>query len=157
MLHGEWEVDWVRELGDAVSARARLPSAEEATLVEEATELESMKSLDRGVASEVGSRAFSEDSSSPTSLPVTANGVISLITGSGFSKGDSCGHYALLGVPRTASTSEIQAAFRAAAFGAHVDKLSRSDGQHYSAKLQRFSEAYSVLRNPTKRREYDQS
>ena len=71
------------------------------------------------------------------------------------SRGDPKGYYSLLGVPHSASISEIQAAFRAAAFRYHPDQ---SGGSPQSTeKLQQVLEAYATLRNPDKRREYDQT
>ena len=47
------------------------------------------------------------------------------------SQGDSKGYYSLLGVPRSASMSEIQAAFRAAAFQHHPDKSKSQSGERF--------------------------
>lgn len=72
--------------------------------------------------------------------------------------GDPKGYYQALGVARNASTSEIQAAFRAAALKWHPDRYTgEADKQHATVMFQRLSNAYSTLRDPQRRRQYDMS
>lgn len=66
-------------------------------------------------------------------------------------------HYAVLGVPRTASMKEIRAAFRKLALKHHPDMKAQSGGNG-GASHDDFLEihtAYKVLSNPTLRRRYD--
>lgn len=58
-------------------------------------------------------------------------------------------HYDVLGVVRTASTAEIQTAYRAAARRLHPD----AGGS--AAAMQRVNEAWHVLRDPSRRTAYD--
>jgi curved DNA-binding protein len=60
-------------------------------------------------------------------------------------------YYEVLGVPRTASTKEIQAAFRKLARKYHPD-VNRGEEKRFKA----VSEAHSVLTDPKKRKLYDQ-
>ncbi|CAE7247140.1 dnaJ [Symbiodinium natans] len=70
-----------------------------------------------------------------------------------FSSGD---HYAVLGVPRTASEAEIAKAYRSLALRYHPDK-NQSKVKDAEVGFKRISEAYSVLRDPQKRAEYDRT
>ena len=73
--------------------------------------------------------------------------------------GDVSGFYRVLGVPPSASISEIQAAFRAAALKFHPDHagsgLSDADKKRIDERFHRILEAYGTLRDPGKRRLYD--
>ena len=73
--------------------------------------------------------------------------------------GDTSGFYRVLGVPPSASISEIQAAFRAAALKFHPDQagsgLSDADKKRTDERFHRILEAYGTLRDPGKRRLYD--
>jgi curved DNA-binding protein len=60
-------------------------------------------------------------------------------------------YYQVLGVPRTASSKEIQAAFRKLARKYHPD-VNKGEEQRFKA----ISEAHSVLADPKKRKLYDQ-
>ncbi|MCG2692853.1 molecular chaperone DnaJ [Candidatus Parcubacteria bacterium] len=60
-------------------------------------------------------------------------------------------YYDILGVPKTASSEEIKRAFRKLAHQHHPDK-SGGDEQ----KFKEANEAYQVLSNPKKRKQYDQ-
>lgn len=69
---------------------------------------------------------------------------------------DSRGYYATLNVPKSASTAEIQSAFRALALKHHPDKFKDpNEKQKAKVKFQRISEAYTVLKDPKRRRDYD--
>ncbi|MEW5313915.1 MAG: hypothetical protein WDW38_005447 [Sanguina aurantia] len=71
---------------------------------------------------------------------------------------DPQGYYKRLGVSNTASTSDIQAAFRAAALTHHPDRQQSSDPAvkaNATKTFQAILEAYSVLRDPRKRERYD--
>ncbi|ORY95829.1 hypothetical protein BCR43DRAFT_313952 [Syncephalastrum racemosum] len=76
-------------------------------------------------------------------------------TGSGQ---DPKGYYRTLGVDRSASTADIQSAFRGLAMKNHPDRYSDPDEKKKAtAKFQEISAAYGVLRNPKKRKQYDSS
>ncbi len=64
-------------------------------------------------------------------------------------------YYQILGVPRNASDEEIKKAYRRLAMQYHPD---RNPGQEKWAneKFKEINEAYAVLGNPEKRRQYDQ-
>lgn len=49
----------------------------------------------------------------------------------------------------------LQAAFRGLAMQWHPDKVDEKDKAAASRRFQRLNEAYSVLRDPVKRRQYD--
>lgn len=63
-------------------------------------------------------------------------------------------YYAILGVPRTASTEEIRRAYRRLARTYHPDVNKSPDAQ---ARFTEIQEAYDVLSDETKRRIYDQT
>lgn len=60
-------------------------------------------------------------------------------------------YYSILGVPKNASQDDIKKAFRKLAHQYHPDK-----GTGDEKKFKEANEAYQVLSNPEKRREYDQ-
>lgn len=62
-------------------------------------------------------------------------------------------YYEVLGVPRTASQEEIHAAYRKLARKYHPDVNKAKDAE---ARFKELGEAYEVLRDPEKRRRYDQ-
>ncbi|MDF1587342.1 J domain-containing protein [Marinimicrococcus flavescens] len=68
------------------------------------------------------------------------------------SLGDPEGYYHSLGVSRTATADEIRTAFRDRAKRYHPD---RGGSAADAERFQRLREAYEVLRNPERRREYD--
>lgn len=61
-------------------------------------------------------------------------------------------HYAVLGVPRTASDKEIKLAFHRKAKEYHPDTSTRFDANEMFSKLNR---AYSVLKDKKKRQAYN--
>ncbi|MGE5257898.1 MAG: DnaJ domain-containing protein [Hyphomicrobiales bacterium] len=62
-------------------------------------------------------------------------------------------YYAILDVPHNSSTRQIKAAYRRLAFQHHPDRNRDTPGS--SETMKRINEAYAVLSNPAKRREYD--
>jgi curved DNA-binding protein len=62
-------------------------------------------------------------------------------------------YYEVLGVPRTATQDEIQRAFRDLARKTHPDVDKRPDANKRFAEI---NEAYEVLKDPEKRKRYDQ-
>ncbi|OZJ05164.1 hypothetical protein BZG36_02214 [Bifiguratus adelaidae] len=72
------------------------------------------------------------------------------------SGGDPKGYYGILGVTKDASKEEIQSAFRGLAMKHHPDRYSTpKEKEAAKVKFQQISAAYSVLRDPQKRRQYD--
>lgn len=63
-------------------------------------------------------------------------------------------YYEVLGVGKTAGDDEIKKAYRQAALKFHPDR--NPDDPEAEAKFKEASEAYEVLRDPDKRRRYDQ-
>jgi molecular chaperone DnaJ len=63
-------------------------------------------------------------------------------------------YYDLLGLSRNASQEEIKRAFHKLAFKYHPDRNKRSDAEE---KFKEVSEAYAILSDPEKRRQYDGS
>ncbi|CAK9074908.1 unnamed protein product [Durusdinium trenchii] len=70
-----------------------------------------------------------------------------------FASGD---HYTVLGVARNASEAELAKAYKMLALRYHPDK-NQGNTQDAEIGFKRISEAYSVLRDPEKRAEYDRS
>ena len=64
--------------------------------------------------------------------------------------------YQTLGVSRGASAAEIKKAFREKAVSTHPDRNTDLDREEAQAKFQAVGEAYEVLKDPTKRKEYDE-
>jgi curved DNA-binding protein len=64
-------------------------------------------------------------------------------------------YYQILGVSRDATPEEIKKAYRKLALKYHPDKA-KGDKKQAEEKFKQVSEAYAVLSDPTKRREYDQ-
>ncbi len=64
-------------------------------------------------------------------------------------------HYALLGVARDATETEIRERFRALARGAHPDRAPREKKAEAEAHFQELTEAVNVLTNPQRRKSYD--
>ncbi len=62
-------------------------------------------------------------------------------------------YYATLGVPRSASQKEVQAAYRRLARQLHPDV---NKDPKATERFKRVNEAYEVLKDPTKRRKFDQ-
>ncbi|CAK0753060.1 hypothetical protein CVIRNUC_002192 [Coccomyxa viridis] len=73
----------------------------------------------------------------------------------GFNRADPLGFYEALGVEPGASKEEIQAAFRGIALKTHPDRVPEAEKAAASHRFQKLNEAYSVLRDPVKRRQYD--
>ncbi|KAI8365940.1 uncharacterized protein BYT42DRAFT_588315 [Radiomyces spectabilis] len=71
---------------------------------------------------------------------------------------DPKGYYRALGIDRQATTADIQAAFRGLAMKHHPDRYADA-GEKAKAteRFQLISAAYSVLRDPKKRKRYDQT
>jgi len=63
-------------------------------------------------------------------------------------------YYDLLGLSRDASQEEVKRAFRKLAFKYHPDRNKRPDAEE---RFKEVSEAYAVLSDPEKRRQYDAS
>jgi curved DNA-binding protein CbpA len=64
-------------------------------------------------------------------------------------------YYALLGVGREASESEIRERFRALARDAHPDRAALEEKAEAEAKFQELTQAVNVLTNPARRQAYD--
>lgn len=65
-------------------------------------------------------------------------------------------HYSTLGVKQTASEADIKKAYRKLALKHHPDKFtSQADKQAASSRFEKIAEAYEVLKDSTKRAEYD--
>ena len=62
-------------------------------------------------------------------------------------------YYRLLGVKKSASDKEVKKAFRKLALKYHPDKSSEPGAEE---KFRQIAEAYEVLRDPDRRRQYDQ-
>jgi DnaJ-class molecular chaperone len=66
---------------------------------------------------------------------------------------DSKDYYRILGVETDAGADKIKAAYRELAFQYHPDRNEKNPDA--SEKMKQLNEAYAVLSNPAKRREYD--
>ena len=62
-------------------------------------------------------------------------------------------HYAILGVPRTASAADIKRAYRLQAQRRHPDHCRRRDA---AQRFQKIHDAYTALSNPATRTRYDE-
>jgi DnaJ-class molecular chaperone len=69
----------------------------------------------------------------------------------------SVDYYALLGLAREASESEIRERFRQLAREAHPDRAPRENKAEAEAKFQELTEAVNVLCNPDRRQAYDRA
>jgi DnaJ-class molecular chaperone len=61
-------------------------------------------------------------------------------------------HYDVLGVPKTASEAELKKAYRVLSLKYHPDRNSTSDA---ADKIRQINEAYEILSDSSKRRQYD--
>lgn len=61
-------------------------------------------------------------------------------------------YYAILGIPRQASVGDIKKAYRRLAFIHHPD---RNPGEKSRGMMQEINEAYGILGDPSKKRDYD--
>ena len=66
-------------------------------------------------------------------------------------------HYKTLQVSREAEPEVIERAFKALSHKYHPDRRPKAERDDATARMQRLNEAYSVLRDPEKRRVYDAS
>lgn len=64
-------------------------------------------------------------------------------------------YYEILGVPRNASQKEIEEAYRRLAIQYHPDRHPPEKKDEMREKFKEISEAYAVLSDPNKRRQYD--
>jgi curved DNA-binding protein CbpA len=62
-------------------------------------------------------------------------------------------HYEVLGVARDAREEEIRDAYRRLAFQYHPDR--NRESRDAAGNMKRINEAYAILSDPTKRRDYD--
>jgi curved DNA-binding protein CbpA len=62
-------------------------------------------------------------------------------------------YYEILGIEPSASAEEIREAYHKRAFQYHPDRHKESEEAH--KKMQEINEAYAILSDPIKRREYD--
>src|SRR3989339_1091136 len=65
-------------------------------------------------------------------------------------------YYEILGVPKTASDSDIKQAYKKMAKAHHPDMVAREDKEQAERKFKEINEAYQVLSDPEKRKMYDQ-
>ncbi len=63
------------------------------------------------------------------------------------------GYYEVLGIAPNASAEEIRRAYHMLAFQCHPDRHQESEESH--KKMKEINEAYDILSDPIKRREYD--
>jgi molecular chaperone DnaJ len=66
-------------------------------------------------------------------------------------------HYRTLQVTRDADPAVIERAYKALSLKFHPDTAAAADKQSAKEKMQRINEAYAILRDPRKRRDYDAS
>jgi DnaJ-class molecular chaperone len=64
-------------------------------------------------------------------------------------------HYKTLQVTRDAEPEVIERAYKALSLKHHPDHASASEKARATRRMQRINEAYSVLRDPARRRRYD--
>jgi len=64
-------------------------------------------------------------------------------------------YYQILGVPSTASVKEVSRAYRKLAQQHHPDLQSAENRSQAEARMKMLNEAYEVLRDPSRREEYD--
>jgi len=67
-------------------------------------------------------------------------------------------YYALLNIPRTATTEDIRSAYKRESLRTHPDRLQNATPSERQAATERFqamADAYYVLSDPARRREYD--
>lgn len=69
---------------------------------------------------------------------------------------DARDYYQILGLGRTASDEEIRSAFRRLARERHPDRFSGQARDNAEIAFQAITEAYNVLANPDRRKQYDQ-
>ena len=62
-------------------------------------------------------------------------------------------YYEVLGIEPDASAEEIKRAYHRVAFQCHPDRNQKSEEAH--EEMERINEAYTILSDPIKRREYD--
>jgi curved DNA-binding protein CbpA len=62
-------------------------------------------------------------------------------------------YYEVLGIAPSASTETIREAYRKLAFQCHPDR--HQESEEANKKMQEINEAYAILSDPIKRREYD--
>jgi curved DNA-binding protein CbpA len=62
-------------------------------------------------------------------------------------------YYEVLGIAPSASTEEIREAYHKRAFQCHPDR--HQESEEANKKMQQLNEAYAILSDPIKRREYD--
>jgi curved DNA-binding protein CbpA len=62
-------------------------------------------------------------------------------------------YYEVLGIAPSASTEEIRRAYHMVAFQCHPDR--HGEAEEANKRMQEINEAYAVLSDPIKRREYD--
>jgi len=65
------------------------------------------------------------------------------------------GYYEVMGIQPGASKQELQAAYRGLALKHHPDRVPEAQKAQASKKFLAVQQAYSVLRDPSKRRHYD--
>ena len=65
-------------------------------------------------------------------------------------------YYEILGVPKTASDSDIKQAYKKMAKAHHPDMVAREDKEQAERKFKEINEAYQILSDPQKRKMYDQ-
>eukprot|EP00918_Siedleckia_nematoides_P056967 GHVU01124269.1.p2 GENE.GHVU01124269.1~~GHVU01124269.1.p2 ORF type:complete len:112 (-),score=16.17 GHVU01124269.1:964-1299(-) len=66
-------------------------------------------------------------------------------------------YYSVLGVERTVTTERIKQAYRKLALKHHPDKNIDEDKKEAEIRFKKICEAYTVLSDTDKRREYDES
>jgi len=64
-------------------------------------------------------------------------------------------YYKLLGVSKNSTREEIKKAYKKLALKYHPDRASEKDKNEYGEKFKEISEAYAVLSDDTKRKQYD--